>query len=127
MSDIAGILAREIELVSRFIALLDNEQDSLKKGDADALQAITAEKSPLIAQMNSAESERMAALGAAGHPGTSASMRRWLDENTADAAEDVAEAKAEDAAEEEAAHEEAAPEGEGKEDGAEPKETKTGE
>lgn len=86
MSDIAGILAREIELVSRFIALLDNEQDSLKKGDADALQAITAEKSPLIAQMNSAESERMAALGAAGHPGTSASMRRWLDENTADAA-----------------------------------------
>lgn len=86
MSDVAGILAREIELVSRFIALLNNEQDSLKKGDADALQAITAEKSPLIAQMNGAESERMAAIGAAGHPGTSASMQRWLDENTADTA-----------------------------------------
>lgn len=86
MSDVAGILAREIELVSRFIALLNNEQDSLKKGDADALQAITAEKSPLIAQMNGAESERMAAIGAAGRPGTGASMQRWLDENTADTA-----------------------------------------
>lgn len=81
MSEIAGILAREIELVSRFISLLNNEQDSLKRGDADALQAITAEKSPLIAQMNSAESERMAAIGEAGRTG----MQRWLDENTADA------------------------------------------
>lgn len=86
MSDIAGILAREIELVSRFISLLNDEQDSLKKADADTLQAITAEKSPLIAQMNSAEGERMAAIGAAGQPGTKASMQRWLEVNATDAA-----------------------------------------
>ncbi|WP_434515334.1 flagella synthesis protein FlgN [Dechloromonas sp. ARDL1] len=86
MPDLAGILAREIELVSRFISLLDQEQDSLKKANADALQAITAEKMPLIAQMNSAEGERMAAIGATGQPGAKASMQRWLEDNTADAA-----------------------------------------
>ncbi len=86
MSNVAGILAREIELVSRFISLLNDEQDSLKKADAGALQAITAEKSPLIAQMNSAEGERMAAIGTAGQPGTKASMQRWLEGNAADVA-----------------------------------------
>lgn len=86
MSDIAGILAREIELVSRFISLLDNEQDSLKRADADSLQAITAEKGPLIALMNGAEAERTAALGAAGHPDAKSGMQRWLADNPGDAA-----------------------------------------
>lgn len=85
MSELAGILTREIELVSRFISLLNDEQDCLKKGDADTLQSITAEKGPLIAQMNGAESERMAAIGEGGRPSTGEGMQRWLDENAADA------------------------------------------
>lgn len=86
MSDIAGLLSREIELVSRFIALLNDEQDSLKRGDADTLQAITAQKTPLIEQMNAIESERMAAIGQAGRPSNGASMQQWLDSHPADTA-----------------------------------------
>lgn len=84
MSEIAGILAREIELVSRFISLLSREQESLKAADADALQAITSEKHPLIAAMNSTEAERLTALGAVGRPDASTGMQRWLDAHPAD-------------------------------------------
>jgi len=86
MSDIADILSREIELVSRFIALLGKEQESLKQGNADALQTITAEKAPLIALMNAIEDERMTAIGETGLPSNGASMQRWLGQNTTDTA-----------------------------------------
>lgn len=84
MPDTAGLLSLEIELVSRFIALLNDEQDSLKKGDAEALQAITAQKAPLIEQMNAIESERMAAIGQAGQPSNGTSMQQWLENHFAD-------------------------------------------
>ena len=86
MSNIAGILNREIELVSRFITLLGEEQECLKTGNADDLQSITAKKEPLIGLMNAIESERMAAIGEAGRPSNGASMQRWLGQNATDTA-----------------------------------------
>jgi len=78
MSDFATITEREITLISRFIALLKDEQEVLKRADAEALPEIGAAKIELVEQLNSLEAERRSALGIASNEKTRAAMTEWL-------------------------------------------------
>lgn len=78
MSEIAAITEREIALISRFVALLKDEQETLKRADASALPEISAAKIGLVEQLNLLEAERRAALGIVGDENTRAAMGAWL-------------------------------------------------
>ena len=80
MSEIAAITEREIALISRFVALLKDEQNALKCADASALPEISAAKIGLVEQLNLLEAERRAALGIVGR----AAMAVWLANNPND-------------------------------------------
>ncbi len=84
MSVVSEILEREIELISRFVAALNDEQACLKASDPAALPEITAAKLGLVEQLNAIESERMAAIGMTGNPSDRTTMEDWLSDNTND-------------------------------------------
>ena len=81
MGAISGILGQEIELISRFVLLLEQEQEALKKGQPTALPEIANEKSQLIDQLNRAEDQRNRALGAPYSSQGKAGMSAWLAAN----------------------------------------------
>lgn len=82
MSDVAAIIEREIELISRFITALKEEQDALKQGDVAALTDLTARKMLLVEQLNSMETERLGAINLAGADQGRGSMEKWLAQNS---------------------------------------------
>lgn len=84
MSVVSGLLEREIELVSRFIVALNEEQECLKAADPAALPDLSAAKLALVAQLNALENERMAAIGMAGSPSDHVTMEDWLSRNAHD-------------------------------------------
>ena len=84
MSEIAAITEREIALISRFVALLQDEQETLKRADASALPEISAAKIDLVEQLNLLEAERRTALGIVGDEKTRAAMAVWLANNPND-------------------------------------------
>lgn len=86
MSILSGIIDREIDLVSRFIAVLNEEQDCLKQANPALLQDIGTRKLTLVEQMNTLEVERMAAIGEPGKPSNRTSMEGWLAKNPVDTA-----------------------------------------
>lgn len=58
MLPLSQILERETLLVSRFVALLTDEQNALSTAKPESLPAIHAEKSALIEQLNVLEAQR---------------------------------------------------------------------
>jgi flagella synthesis protein FlgN len=86
MSILARIIEREIELISRFIAVLNEEQECLKQANPAPLPSLGATKAELVDQMNALEGERMAAIDQAGMPNSRASMDSWLTHNPSDSA-----------------------------------------
>ena len=78
MTDVTAITEREITLVSRFISLLQDEQETLKRADATALAEIGAAKIDLVEQLNSLETERRDLLGITGNENTRQAMTDWL-------------------------------------------------
>ncbi|MDP3440756.1 MAG: flagellar protein FlgN [Azonexus sp.] len=78
MGDIAAITKREISLISRFVALLKDEQEALKQANASALPEICASKIELVKQLNGLEIERRSALGIVGEEKTRQAMTQWL-------------------------------------------------
>lgn len=86
MSILSGIIEREIELISRFIAVLNEEQDCLKLANPAPLSNLGEAKAELVEQMNALENERTEAIGQAGTQGGRASMESWLTRNPSDAA-----------------------------------------
>jgi flagella synthesis protein FlgN len=78
MSDIAAITQREISLISRFVALLKDEQAALKQARASALPEINTAKNTLVEQLNALEIERRSALGIVGEENTRQAMTQWL-------------------------------------------------
>lgn len=78
MSDFAAITEREITLISRFVELLKDEQEALKRANAAALPEIGSEKIELVERLNSLEAERRSALGIAGDEKTREAMTEWL-------------------------------------------------
>lgn len=59
--------------------LLKQEQSQLVAADIDALTALTAEKTRLVARMSELAEERHAALASAGYAATEQGMQAWLD------------------------------------------------
>lgn len=84
MSEIAAITAREIALISRFIALLNNEQEILKRAEATDLPEISAAKISLAEQLNTLEIERRSALGITSHENPREAMAKWLAQHPAE-------------------------------------------
>lgn len=84
MSAVAAILEREIELVSRFVSILNDEQECLAQGNADALPEISATKSALVEQLNALEGQRMEAIELPGKASDLPSMEKWLKDNAND-------------------------------------------
>jgi flagella synthesis protein FlgN len=78
MAEVAAITEREIELISRFVALLKDEQDALKRADPSVLQDIGTEKTALAEQLNTLEAARRMALGIADDQNTRQAMSEWL-------------------------------------------------
>jgi flagella synthesis protein FlgN len=90
MSVVAGILKQEIELISRFIAALNDEQACLTAAKPAALPEISAAKAGLVEQLNTLEGERMTAIGMAGTASDRITMEGWLSRNKNDANATVA-------------------------------------
>lgn len=86
MSEIAEITAREIALISRFIALLNNEQEILKRAKPADLPEISAAKIDLVEQLNTLEIERRSALGMASDENPRKVMTKWLAQHPAEQA-----------------------------------------
>lgn len=86
MSAVAAILEREIELVSRFVGILNTEQECLTQGNADPLSDIAADKSALVEQLNVLEGQRMAAIDLPEHASDLPSMEKWLQDHADDLA-----------------------------------------
>ena len=90
MSVVARILEREIELISRFIAALNEEQACLTAANPAALPDISTTKADLVEQLNTLEGERMTAIGMTGSPSDRVTMENWLSQNRNDANATVA-------------------------------------
>lgn len=83
-SAVAAIIEREIELVSRFVAVLNEEQDALKRGDVAALPELISRKTPLVDQLNAIEGERLGALNLPAATTERGVMEDWLARNSND-------------------------------------------
>ena len=81
MSTIAQSIERDIALISRFVSLLQQEQDTLKHARIAELPALTAEKSVLVDQLNALESERLLAIGVRQNERAPLAMETWLKDN----------------------------------------------
>lgn len=78
---IKGILEREIDAVSRFLLLLENEQIALKSAQPESLPSISQQKSELIIELNALETERCQQIGLVGAAEDArTAMQRWLDQ-----------------------------------------------
>lgn len=78
MSDVSAVIEREIELTSRFVDLLVEEQEILKVGDIAGLTALTDRKPPFIEQLNALSRQRVALLGLAPEVAERDAMQQWL-------------------------------------------------
>ncbi|KAB2926493.1 MAG: flagellar protein FlgN [Dechloromonas sp.] len=81
MADIAAITEREVALIARFVDLLKEEQESLRRADPTALPDLGAAKITLVEQLNGLENERRSALGVADEEKPRAAMDKWLAAN----------------------------------------------
>lgn len=80
MSPLACALQHEIDLASRFLAVLEREQQALSAADVSHLETINSEKSELVGLLNSASQDRERLTGP-----ISGSFTQWLKENSQDA------------------------------------------
>ncbi len=83
-SAVAAIIAREIELVSQFVSVLNEEQEALTRADVAALPELMTRKSPLVEQLNAIESERLGALDIPAATTERGAMENWLAQNSGD-------------------------------------------
>lgn len=83
-SAVAAIIEREIEQVSRFISILNEEQDALKRGEVAALSDLISRKTPLVESLNALENERLVALDLPSAETGAGIMDTWLAINSKD-------------------------------------------
>lgn len=79
MPRLADILAAEADAVSAFVFLLNQEQEALKTGNADALPAIIEKKIAAATQIGPISSARNAELASVGLSGNQVGMEKWLE------------------------------------------------
>lgn len=81
MADLASITKQEIDLVSRFVALLKKECEALKQAEVRPLADLAVEKAQLIEQLNAFEKMRAALLGVTDSQNVGTAMTLWLEKN----------------------------------------------
>lgn len=86
MPSLADILAAEAGAVSAFVSLLEQEQEALKAGDADALPAIVDQKAAAARQLAPISASRNTELARCGLSGDRDGMLAWLDKHPQDGA-----------------------------------------
>lgn len=84
MPSLADVLAAEAGAASAFVRLLETEQEALKAGNADALQAIIENKTSAAGELGALAAARNAILAAAGLPDDRAGTEAWLAANAND-------------------------------------------
>lgn len=84
MSTIAKMIEREIDLISRFVFVLQQEQNALKHAHIADLPALSSEKTSLVEQLNRLDAERMLAIGHKNQEARPGAMEAWLQDNTED-------------------------------------------
>ncbi|MDR0577616.1 MAG: flagellar protein FlgN [Candidatus Accumulibacter sp.] len=77
LSGIPEIVAREAELVERFVRLLEREKTLLAEGRADLLAPAVEEKEALAAKLNELTRQRGRALAGQGFSPDRAGMASW--------------------------------------------------
>jgi len=78
MPELAAVIGREIELISRFLQLLRDEQAALQRIDPGPLPEIASAKSALVDQLNNLEEERRRMIGLAVGENARQAMEAWL-------------------------------------------------
>ena len=78
MTALAQLLERETELVSRFVALLTEEQAQLRSTNPSGLQVIHEEKNKLADQLNLLAASRAQIIGLSSDANTKEGMNAWL-------------------------------------------------
>ncbi len=86
MPSLAEIIAAEADMVSAFVALLQEEQEILKSGTPDALPSVVERKTALAARLNPQSQLRNRTLSAAGYAADRAGMEAWLKQHAGDTA-----------------------------------------
>lgn len=81
MTRLAEILTREADLVSRFILLLEREQDALKAAKPESLEEINQEKLALVEQLNAIGVERSKLADLNGTASDQSKMKAWLEQH----------------------------------------------
>ena len=84
MADLLALTKKENLLVTRFIALLRQEQEALQCGDATALPALTTDKAKLVDELNTLAVQRNQTLRQEGLAADSSGMSVWLQRNPGD-------------------------------------------
>lgn len=78
MQSVPSIIEREIAEVSRFIAVLRDEQETLKSGQIDDLTQYGERKAALVEQLNALSAQRQRAIGQDAQSGDPAATEAWL-------------------------------------------------
>ena len=81
MTPLANLLKRETEAVSRFILILNSEQEALKSGTPDLLAEINSKKLLLVDQLNQLGAERAQLADLAGTATDRTKMAAWLQQH----------------------------------------------
>jgi flagellar biosynthesis protein FlgN len=84
MSALALTLEREIDLISRFLVVLEQEQEALQTAQPEALAPLLDSKTNLVDQLNKLESERIKLVGGRAELSDKERMLTWLEANPAE-------------------------------------------
>lgn len=78
MSPLEKIMEREVELISRFIALLEAEQEALKSAKPESLPEIHTSKETLVGELNQLENARIKLVNGPGALTDRERMNAWI-------------------------------------------------
>lgn len=84
MSALSKILEREIDLITRFLVALEEEQQALKTASPELLPKVHDEKSSLVDQLNALEIERINQIGGSSQLPDRERMNAWIKAHPAD-------------------------------------------
>ena len=78
MSVLENALTREVDLISRFLVVLEKEQEALQNAQPEALTPLLDSKTSLVDQLNALESERIKLVGGSSGLSDKERMQAWL-------------------------------------------------
>lgn len=77
-NDLVTIIKREAEAVTRFVELLREEQETLRRGDVEALELLVEKKTHVASSLAQLGEQRNATLAAKGFVADRVGVESWL-------------------------------------------------